>query len=77
MTFRNDTNLIDIRLLETGKYSDMVIKTSVKEYNLHRAIVCTQSKPMAASFENGFKVCGLTFSVTTSVYFFDLHANTS
>ncbi|PQE08263.1 NFX1-type zinc finger-containing 1 protein [Rutstroemia sp. NJR-2017a BVV2] len=44
------------RLYTSGKYSDLVIKCEDRKFNVHRAIVCTQSRPIAAAIDHGFKV---------------------
>ncbi|TVY20480.1 hypothetical protein LARI1_G001840, partial [Lachnellula arida] len=42
-------------LLESGKYSDLTLKTSDgKVYQLHRSVVCLQSKPLAACVDGNF-----------------------
>ncbi|KAB8292259.1 hypothetical protein EYC80_008001 [Monilinia laxa] len=43
------------KLYSSGKYSDLIIKCQEKELKVHRAIVCSQSKPLAAAVDNGFK----------------------
>ncbi|KAJ8061745.1 hypothetical protein OCU04_009542 [Sclerotinia nivalis] len=43
------------QLYSTGKYSDLTIKCQGKEFKVHRAIVCPQSKPLAAAIDHGFK----------------------
>ena len=52
----NITILTIHRLYTTGKYTDLVVKCQGKEFKVHRAIVCSQSKPLAAALDNGFKV---------------------
>ncbi|THV46207.1 hypothetical protein BGAL_0406g00070 [Botrytis galanthina] len=43
------------QLYTTGKYADLVIKCQGKEFKVHRAIICSQSKPLAAAIDHGFK----------------------
>ncbi|PQE23789.1 NFX1-type zinc finger-containing 1 protein [Rutstroemia sp. NJR-2017a BBW] len=43
-------------LYTSGKYSDLVIKCEDRKFNVHRAIVCTQSRPIAAAIDHGFKL---------------------
>jgi hypothetical protein len=43
-------------LYDTGKYTDMTVKCQGKEWKVHRAIVCSQSKPLAAAMDGKFKV---------------------
>ncbi|KAF7914419.1 uncharacterized protein EAF01_000825 [Botrytis porri] len=43
------------QLYTTGKYTDLIIKCQGKEFKVHRAIVCSQSKPIAAAIDHGFK----------------------
>ncbi|KAF7945287.1 hypothetical protein EAE96_010065 [Botrytis aclada] len=43
------------QLYATGKYTDLIIKCQGKEFKVHRAIVCSQSKPLAAAIDHGFK----------------------
>ena len=48
----------DFRLLTTGEYSDLVIRRGDDEYNVHKAIVCAQSKWFRLACKPGtFKVC--------------------
>ncbi|KAF7859654.1 hypothetical protein EAF04_008733 [Stromatinia cepivora] len=43
------------QLYSIGKYSDLTIKCQGKEFKVHRAIVCPQSKPLAAAIDHEFK----------------------
>ncbi|KAF7948089.1 uncharacterized protein EAE97_003500 [Botrytis byssoidea] len=43
------------QLYTTGKYTDLVIRCQGKEFKVHRAIICSQSKPLAAAIDHGFK----------------------
>ncbi|KAF7890425.1 hypothetical protein EAF00_008740 [Botryotinia globosa] len=43
------------QLYTTGKYTDLIIRCQGKEYKVHRAIICSQSKPLAAAIDHGFK----------------------
>ncbi|TVY40304.1 hypothetical protein LOCC1_G005411 [Lachnellula occidentalis] len=46
----------NVSLLKSGKYSDMRLETSDgKVYHLHRSIVCSQSKPLAAFMDGNFQ----------------------
>lgn len=42
-------------MLSTGAYSDLLIKCKGKEFKVHRAVVCPQSKPLAAAIDGNFK----------------------
>lgn len=42
-------------LLSSEKYSDLTITTQTRSFKVHRAIVCTQSKVLAAMSDSGFK----------------------
>jgi hypothetical protein len=44
------------QLLQTGKYSDMMLVCAGKEFKLHRMIVCSQSSVIAAALDGLFKV---------------------
>lgn len=44
------------RLFEDGAYSDCVVICGDDKYNLHKAILCTQSSFFAAAFRHDFKV---------------------
>ncbi|TGO43140.1 hypothetical protein BHYA_0003g00940 [Botrytis hyacinthi] len=46
------------QLYTTGKYTDLIIKCQGKEFKVHRAIICSQSKPLAAAIDHGFKEAG-------------------
>lgn len=53
------TDILD-RLLTTSKYSDMTITCQGYVFKVHCAVVCTRSKPLAASIDGNFKVCVLS-----------------
>ncbi|KUJ17733.1 uncharacterized protein LY89DRAFT_733560 [Mollisia scopiformis] len=42
-------------LFTSGKYSDLVIRCRGKRWNVHRLVVCMQSRPIAAALDGGFK----------------------
>ncbi|KAI9047406.1 hypothetical protein LZ554_008850 [Drepanopeziza brunnea f. sp. 'monogermtubi'] len=42
-------------MLSSGKYSDLKITCHGKEFVVHRAVVCLQSKPLAAAIDGKFK----------------------
>ena len=42
-------------LLNSEKYSDLTITTQARSYQAHKAIVCTQSKVLAAMSDSGFR----------------------
>lgn len=42
-------------LLISEKYSDLTIITQTRSFKVHRAVVCTQSKVLAAMSDSGFK----------------------
>lgn len=42
-------------LYSSGKYSDMIIKCQDRQWNVHRTVVCLQSKPLAAAVDGYFK----------------------
>ncbi|CZT12787.1 uncharacterized protein RAG0_16492 [Rhynchosporium agropyri] len=46
---------ITASMFSTGKYSDLLIKCKGKEWKVHRAIVCLQSKPLTAAIDGKFK----------------------
>jgi len=46
---------VAIRLLRTGKYSDLTIKCKSKVSNAHRSIVCLQSEPLAKMVDGTVK----------------------
>ena len=43
-------------LYESGKYSDLIISCGEKQFNVHRAIVCTQCPWIAAACDGNFMV---------------------
>ena len=55
------------KLLETGKYSDLVIRCGAKEWNVHRAIVCEGSKFFATACDGPFMVSGFRYSRRASM----------
>lgn len=48
------------RLYSSEKYSDLVIKCQGRQWKVHRAVVCPQSKPLAAAVDGNFKVLSLS-----------------
>ncbi|PVH79551.1 hypothetical protein DL98DRAFT_216253 [Cadophora sp. DSE1049] len=46
---------ITAELFSPGKYSDLLIKCKGKEFRVHRAVVCLQSKPLADAIDGRFK----------------------
>lgn len=48
-------NKIHKSLLQSGLHSDLTITTLGRSFKVHKAIVCTQSKVLAAMSEAGFK----------------------
>ncbi|RAL66523.1 hypothetical protein DID88_006213 [Monilinia fructigena] len=52
---KQDFPIFISKLYLLGKYSDLIIKCQERELKVHRAIVCSQSKPLAAAVDNGFK----------------------
>ena len=55
------------KLLQTGKYSDLVIKCGAKEWNVHRSIVCEGSNFFAAACDGPFMVSCFRYSRSASV----------
>ncbi|KAJ6134487.1 hypothetical protein N7523_000809, partial [Penicillium sp. IBT 18751x] len=47
--------MIDVRLLESGRYSDLTISCEGRKFAVHRAIVCSQSSVFDAAVKGGFK----------------------
>jgi hypothetical protein len=43
-------------LRKSKKYSDLVLECDNREFKVHKAIVFSQSRVLAAPFEHGFKV---------------------
>ena len=56
--FRLDvqTELISIRAMKSGEYSDLTILCENKKFFGHKVVVCSQSKVLAAAMKKGFKV---------------------
>lgn len=46
----------NFNLLQTGKYSDLVVKCGSKEWHVHRSIVCEGSKYFATVCDGAFLV---------------------
>ncbi|KAL3423052.1 hypothetical protein PVAG01_04799 [Phlyctema vagabunda] len=42
-------------LLDSGKYSDLTISCHGRHFKVHKAIVCSSSKPLAAAIDGSFK----------------------
>ena len=62
--FRLDvkTKLISIRAMESGQYSDLTIVCEDQKFSVHKVVVCTQSKVLAAAMKKGFKVMQKIYS---------------
>jgi hypothetical protein len=45
-----------LRLLKSGRYSNLTIKCGAKIFKVHRNVVAVQSKPLAAAVDGDFKV---------------------
>ena len=56
--FRLDvkTELTSIRAMESGEYSDLTILCEDQKFSVHKVVVCSQSKVLAAAMKRGFKV---------------------
>ena len=48
--------LISIRAMESGEYSDLTILCEDEKFSVHKVVVCSQSKVLAAAMKKGFKV---------------------
>lgn len=46
---------LNFGLFSSEKYSDLTIKYHGRKWKVHRAIVCLQSKPLAAAVDGSFK----------------------
>ncbi|KAK3897540.1 hypothetical protein C8A05DRAFT_19718 [Staphylotrichum tortipilum] len=44
------------RLLESGDFSDLTFICHGEKFRVHKAVVCTQSAPIKAAVQGGFKV---------------------
>ncbi|KAG0646595.1 hypothetical protein D0Z07_7566 [Hyphodiscus hymeniophilus] len=53
----NNSNISNIlpELYKSGRYSDMTVKCQGREWKVHRNIVCSQSKPLAAALDGNFE----------------------
>jgi hypothetical protein len=45
-----------LMLFESGNHSNVKVRTTNREYDVHRAIVCSQSSFMQSSFTHNFQV---------------------
>ncbi|KAF9882673.1 hypothetical protein FE257_005658 [Aspergillus nanangensis] len=52
----SDLETVMKRLLDDGKYTDMTISCQGHDFNVHRAIVCSQSHFFDAALKGGFQV---------------------
>lgn len=48
--------LISVRVMESGEYSDLTILCEDQNFSVHKVVVCSQSKVLAAAMKKGFKV---------------------
>lgn len=53
-------------LLESGEYSDFIIRCGGKDFKVHKVIVCPQSSFFKAALAGGFKVSGEIYLAGTS-----------
>ena len=66
--------LISIRAMESGEYSDLSILCEDQKFSVHKIVVCSQSKVLAAAMKKGFKVMqeicsgGMTLPQTSRLY---------
>lgn len=51
-----EMKLISSRVMESGEYSDLTILCEDQEFSVHKVVVCSQSKVLAAAMKKGFKV---------------------
>ena len=51
-----ETILTLSRAMESGEYSDLTILCKDQKFPVHKVVVCSQSKVLAATMKNGFKV---------------------
>ncbi|CAG8971152.1 hypothetical protein HYALB_00010127 [Hymenoscyphus albidus] len=49
------TTPVTSTMLSSGRYSDLVFVCKGKSFKVHKAVVCLQSKPIAAAIDGGFK----------------------
>lgn len=42
--------------MESGEYSDLTILCKDQKFSVHKVVVCSQSKVLAAAMKKGFKV---------------------
>lgn len=42
--------------MESGDYSDLTIICGNEKFSVHKVVVCSQSRVLAAAMKNGFKV---------------------
>ena len=50
------TKLISSRVMKSGEYSDLTILCEDQTFSVHKVVVCSQSKVLAAAMKKGFKV---------------------
>lgn len=44
------------KVMESGEYSDLTILCEDQNFSVHKVVVCSQSKVLAAAMKKGFKV---------------------
>jgi hypothetical protein len=52
----SDLEVVMKRLLDEGKYADMIISYLGREFKGHHAIICSQSPYFDAALKGGFRV---------------------
>lgn len=48
-------------LLNTGKYSDLRIFCDGYQFQVHKAVLCSQSVVISAAVDGGFQVCAISY----------------
>lgn len=48
-------------LLTTGKYSDLRIVCDRYQFQVHKAVVCSQSVVISAACDGGYQVCAVEY----------------
>lgn len=51
--------------MESGDYSDLTILCGNEKFSVHKVLVCSQSRALAAAMKNGFKVFHHCYGVIT------------
>lgn len=61
--------------MESGEYSDLTILCEDQHFSVHKVVVCSQSKVLAAAMKKGFKVLWSSLAMAWRLLYYQGHAD--